>query len=105
VKQAVDGTDAVLLCCSQDSLRSKWVAAEIDYCLERERSTGRTILIPILLDDVRFVNRFGDLGERLAADCRSWRSGAETSESMEKIRSAVDKTITQRPATAERGSA
>jgi hypothetical protein len=104
VKEALDGTDAVLLCCSQDSLKSKWVAAEIDYCLEHEKATGRTILIPILVDNTRFPQPLASLRERLAADCRSWRSDAGSGEALGKIRAAVDKTIAQKAAAESRKS-
>ncbi|MFI6781366.1 hypothetical protein [Micromonospora sp. NPDC050276] len=72
--------------------------AEITYCLGRENDTGRTMLIPILLDDTDLdaspVQR-----DRLAADFRRWSPSAPPDDRLEKLRMAIDQTIDAGPAT------
>ncbi|MFG1866651.1 TIR domain-containing protein [Micromonospora arborensis] len=92
VQQALGGVDAVVLCCSVEALASPWVQAEISYCLTREEDTGRTILIPVLRGeadlDASPVHR-----DRLAADFREWTPSAPPDARLEKLRSAIDRTI------------
>ncbi|MBM0277178.1 TIR domain-containing protein [Micromonospora tarensis] len=92
VRQALDGVDAVVLCCSDEALASPWVRAEIAHCLAREQDTGRTMLIPVLLDDTDLdaspVRR-----DRLAADFRRWTPADPPDARLERLRMAIEQTI------------
>jgi hypothetical protein len=92
VKQAIAGADVVLLCCSKSSLASPWVQAEIKHCLAREKTEGRTILVPIKLGDVRFAGAFEVLNERLAADFTGEHRGRRD-EALGKVRETIDRLL------------
>ena len=93
VERALAGTDAVLLLCSKEALSSPWVRAEIGYCLEREKESGRVMLIPLRVDGTRFKKPYADLNGRLAADLTRWSSTHGKGMALEKIRAALDRTI------------
>jgi TIR domain/Restriction endonuclease len=95
VERALAGTDAVLLLCSKAALSSPWVQAEIGLCLKREKESGRTILIPLRVDNTRFKAPYAELNGRLAADLTRWQSTARKASALEKIRAALDRTVQQ----------
>jgi hypothetical protein len=74
VQKALEGADAVVLCCSSSALSSKWVQTEIRICLEKEKRTGKKILIPVALDDSRFDGELTALNDRVRLDLRGWES-------------------------------
>ena len=79
--------DKVLLVCSEASLTSWWVEDEITKALEKERKLFQErkekvqAIIPLDLDGYLFDGwkggRASKVRERLAADFRRWKSGAE----------------------------
>jgi hypothetical protein len=44
-------TDYVLFCIDAYSATSSWIAKEIAWTLEAEKNHGRTILLPVVVDD------------------------------------------------------
>jgi TIR domain-containing protein len=72
VQKALEGADVVVLCCSSSALASKWVQTEIGICLEKEKRSGRKILIPVRLDDSRFDGELAALNDRVTLDFRGW---------------------------------
>ena len=92
LQNALAGADAVVLCCSSDALTSRWVQAEIEACVGRERQSGRRILIPARVDDSPW-EATGFEG-RLWADFRRW-SPSTGGEALEQLREAVDAVIAQ----------
>lgn len=92
LKNALAGSDAVVLCCSTEALMSRWVQAEIEDCMKREHQTGQRILIPARVDDSAWdATGFAD---RLWVDFRHWSAEA-ASDALEKLREAVDGVIAQ----------
>lgn len=78
--------DKILLCCSEASLNSWWVARELDTAIERERqyheqhSEEILKIIPLNLDDSLFVwegEHAASLRKRVAADFTDWDVDAE----------------------------
>jgi hypothetical protein len=78
--------DKVLLCCSQDSLRSWWVDNEIETAFEKEQNLRRErdgkevlALIPLNLDDYIFRSeclnaKAAQIRSRMAADFTGWEA-------------------------------
>jgi len=50
------------------------VQTEIRICLEKEKQTGKKILIPVRLDDSRFDGELTALNDRVRLDFRGWES-------------------------------
>lgn len=77
VNEAIRRHDISILCCSEASLRSRWVKDEIRNAHELERELGRDIIIPLNLDGYLLAWQDGlaaDLRSRLAADFTDWES-------------------------------
>ena len=88
--------DKVLLCCSEHSLTSSWVDAEIDkafqkeQALMKERKMKALVLIPLNLDGYlfdRWANgKASQVRSRLAADFRGWqKSHSKCAEQIEQV--------------------
>ncbi len=103
VKQAIAGADAVLLCCSKNSLASPWLQAEIKHCLAREKAEDQTILVPIKLGDVRFAEEF----ERSTTGWppTSPAGTAAGDEALGKVRKAIDHLLAHTAASSRRRAA
>lgn len=80
VVNAIGRHDKLILCCSEKSLSSTWVAHEIDRAFRREKETGQLVLLPLDLDGfvfngdwtVRQRTTCEQIGERLVGDFRDW---------------------------------
>src|SRR5688572_14700371 len=89
LREAIAGVDVVLLSCSRDALASHWVGQEIEACLGSEKATGRTKVIPLLLESFKFEEGYASLNDRIQAEFREWpneRSGVE----LERLRQAIE---------------
>ena len=96
VQKALEGADVVVLCCSSSALASKWVQTEIGICLEKEKRSGRKILIPVRLDDSRFDGELAALNDRVRLDfCgwERWRPGDD--DGLARLIGAIDGLIQQ----------
>jgi TIR domain len=94
ISKAIEGVDAVLLCCSTESLGSTWVAAEIEYALKKEERRKRTILIPLDMDGALSKKTTRpELRDRLSVNFRDWRRTGDWSAALRKVRDAVDNAI------------
>jgi len=51
IDEAIRMYDKLLLVLSQDSVKSPWVASEVEAAFEKEHNQKRTVLFPIRLDD------------------------------------------------------
>lgn len=51
LEERLSEANNVILILSQDSINSSWVEYEIETIYEREKITGKTILLPIRMDD------------------------------------------------------
>ena len=100
VEQAIRIQDKVLLCCSEDSLRSWWVENEITTTFEKEqqrrKETGEKVLSLIPLDLDRYLFEEWDSGlaaqvrRRLAADFTGWEAdNAKYETELEKVVEAL----------------
>ncbi len=90
VNNAIRLHDKILLCCSEASLTSWWVRDEIRKAQERERSEGRDIIIPLMVDpyllDGWEDGLAADLRSRLAADFTGWeQDNAKFEEEFERV--------------------
>ncbi len=90
VNDAIRLHDKILLCCSKASLNSWWVKDEIRKAQERERSDGRDIIIPLMIDRYLLEGWEGglaaDLRSRLAADFTGWEhDNAKFEEQFERV--------------------
>jgi len=76
VNDAIRIHDKILLCCSESSLKSRWVKDEIRKAHEREHQLDRNIIIPLNLDGYLLAGwedgLAADLRSRLAADFTNW---------------------------------
>ncbi len=100
VDRGIQIWDKVLLCCSEDSLTSWWVEAEIDKALKREqelrKDRGSRVekIIPLDLDGYLFdgwrSSRASMIQRRLAADFKGWESDhAKFEEQFERVVKAL----------------
>ena len=68
----------MVLVCSEASLTSRWVEAELEATFKKEEKEDRQILLPLDLDGYLFDEWEGPLAvhvrERLAADFTGWES-------------------------------
>jgi hypothetical protein len=51
IDEAIRMYDKLLLVLSKDSVKSEWVASQVEAAFEKERKQKRTVLFPIRLDD------------------------------------------------------
>jgi hypothetical protein len=76
VKEAIAERDKIILVLSDASLKSRWVASEIQWAAGREIGSGQQILFPIRIvpfDAVRKWTLFdSDLGEDIAKYVRQY---------------------------------
>ena len=73
---AIAAADKVLLVLSKHSVGSKWVRREVEKAIEKERTTGKTIVFPVRVDDA--ILQTSDpwalgLRTRVIGDFREWR--------------------------------
>jgi hypothetical protein len=76
IDEAIRRQDAVLLLLSEASVLSGWVEHEVLLTLTRERAEGRTLLVPLRLDDTVMQMTTGwaaDLRARHIGDFRGWQ--------------------------------
>jgi hypothetical protein len=76
IDEAIRRQDAVLLLLSEASVLSGWVEHEVLLTLTRERTEGRTLLVPLRLDDTVMQMTTGwaaDLRARHIGDFRGWQ--------------------------------
>lgn len=97
VDQGIRIWDKVLLCCSENSLKSWWVDSEIQMAFEKEqqlmRERGEKVLalIPLNLDDYMFSGEWSSgkasqIKARLAADFTGWdRDDKKFAEQLERL--------------------
>ena len=73
---AIDIHDKLLLVLSEESIKSRWVHAEIKSAFTREDAEGIQMLIPIRLTDFNSLSKWelfdSDLSKDLAAEVRSY---------------------------------
>jgi hypothetical protein len=69
---AIGQSSYVVLVISRHSVRSKWVACEIEWALQNEQELNRKILIPIKIDDTPPP---ANIADRIHADFTSYTSG------------------------------
>ncbi|HEX4959360.1 MAG TPA: toll/interleukin-1 receptor domain-containing protein [Thermoanaerobaculia bacterium] len=50
VRSAIVHQDRTLICCSQDALTRPWVNEEANVALEKEKQTGKSVVLPIDID-------------------------------------------------------
>ena len=94
VLDAIRVHDRVLLCCSEGSLTSNWVHAELEETFEKEEKDARPILFPLNLDGYLFDGWKGPLAvevrKRLAADFTGWEQDhAKFEEQFERVVEAL----------------
>ncbi len=73
---AIAAADKVLLVLSKHSVGSKWVRREVEKAIEKERTTGKTIVFPIRVDDAILQTSDSwalDLRTRVIGDFREWQ--------------------------------
>jgi hypothetical protein len=98
LQQAIGGADAVLLCASRTALQSSWVRAEIKYATERERASGKTIVIPLDLDGALATihslpgvpEYMLALRDRLAINFDGWSPGSASDTELLKLRKSLE---------------
>ena len=91
LKKALASVDSILLCCSKEALDSHWVQKEIEFAVEREQQEGRTLVIPLDLDDaLERSENFSELKERLRVDFKDWSPAKPCNASLRKVRKALD---------------
>lgn len=80
VRGAIIHHDRTLLCCSQTSLTSSWVNEESNVAFEKEKQTGKSVIVPLDIDGC-LLKKPNDpdapplvqrLRRRLIADFRDW---------------------------------
>jgi prolyl-tRNA editing enzyme YbaK/EbsC (Cys-tRNA(Pro) deacylase) len=77
LKDAIDSqVDYVVLLFNNDAAESAWVRAEIRWALEHERQSGRTFLLPVVLDDSHARLSDLGLGDRLALNLADYNKGS-----------------------------
>lgn len=76
ISAAIRLRDKVLLILSEQSVRSLWIEREVEAALDEERIRGKTVLLPIRLDDSVMESQHGwasKLRTRQMADFRNWK--------------------------------
>lgn len=80
VRAAIIHHDRTLLCCSRTSLTSSWVNEESNVAFEKERQTGKNVVVPLAIDG-SLLEKLNDpdapplvhrLQRRLIADFKGW---------------------------------
>ena len=59
IDQAIHLQDQLLLILSESSVQSPWVEQEVETALEKEDQEGRTVLLPIRIDQAVMDSQYG----------------------------------------------
>jgi hypothetical protein len=84
--------DRMLLVCSETSLAKDWVIYEIERAIDKEKTCGRRVIFPILLDDALLKwnhPRATRIRDVLAADFRRATKGEAFEEKFQKLQAAL----------------
>lgn len=76
IDQAIRSHEKLLLILSESSVASRWVGTEVKTAIMREHNEGRTVLIPIRIDDAVMHSAAGwaaQVQERHTGDFRQWK--------------------------------
>lgn len=87
--------DKLVLVCSENSLQSQPVLAEIERALQREQAEKKNVLFPITIDDHIFNDwdheRKADVIKKIVGDFRDWNHGTkEYQESFQRLLSNLN---------------
>jgi len=86
---AIREHEKVLLLLSRNSVASAWVEKEVETALEHERSEGRTVLLPVMLDDAVMKEESGwaaDLRRsRKIGEFKGWKTKARYESALEHL--------------------
>lgn len=78
INRAIRTTDRLILCCSEESLNSEWVEAELDTAFRKEKEQGHPIILPLDLDGYLFDGWMGveatKVRKRLASSFKGWET-------------------------------
>lgn len=89
LKKAIHSeTDFVIFFISKNSLESDWVKREIKWAIEKEKELDRTIILPVLLDEVSNYSEFKFLEDRLYVNLTN-QSSENVLIASEKINKAI----------------
>jgi TIR domain len=82
IEEGISGCDVILVLISESFVRSRWCRAEYEPLLSREIESGRTLVIPIRLDDAQIPSL---LSAKKYTDVRDGIGGAAMEELAETI--------------------
>jgi hypothetical protein len=93
IDEAIRESGKVLLVLSSNSLGSRWVEKEFETTLEEEQRRGRSVLIPIRLDDSPWTSSkswVADIRRSLnIGDFSSWRDSRSYEEALSRLLDAL----------------
>ena len=89
IDQAIRLRDKLLVVLSENSIRSDWVANEVEMALEEEKRRGKTVLFPIRLDDAVMDTRESWAAmvrrNRHIGDFRNWKNHDDFQKAFERL--------------------